>query len=248
MTLTGKTAIVTGGGRDIGKACALALAERGANIVLSYHSSSEGADHVVEQITSAGGAARALKCDLTSADAVNALVALAQDAFGTIDILVNNAGGLVARKTMAEMDLEHWNSVLDLNLTSTFMMVKACLPHIAKGGSIINFASLAGRDGGGPGAVPYATAKGAVMTMTRGLAKELGPDIRVNAVCPGMIDTGFHDTFTPNAAREKVAAATPLKREGHPKEVGELVAFLASEASGFVNGACIDINGGVAFS
>lgn len=248
MTLSGKTAIVTGGGRDIGMACALALAERGAAIVLSYHASSDGADQVVEKITNAGGSARAIRCDLTSADGVAKLVATTQEAFGTIDILVNNAGGLVARKTVAEMDLAHWNAVMDLNLTSTFMMTQACLPLMGKGGSIINLASLAGRDGGGPGAVPYATAKGAVMTMTRGLAKELGPDIRVNAVCPGMIDTGFHDTFTPDAARANVAAATPLKREGQPKEIGELVVFLASDASGFVNGACIDANGGVAFS
>lgn len=248
MTLNGKTAIVTGGGRDIGMACAVALAERGANLVLSYHSSSQGADRTVELITQAGGNAKALQCDLTCADNVAKLVSATHEAFGTVDILVNNAGGLVARKTVAEMDLTHWNAVMDLNLTSTFMMTQACLPLMGKGGSIINLASLAGRDGGGPGAVAYATAKGAVMTMTRGLAKELGPDIRVNAICPGMIDTGFHDTFTADAVRAKVAAATPLKREGHPKEIGDLVAFLASEASGFVNGACIDANGGVAFS
>jgi len=149
---------------------------------------------------------------------------------------------------MAEMDLDHWQTVMDLNLTSTFMMTKACLPLMGKGSTIINFSSLAGRDGGGPGAVAYATAKGAIMTMTRGLAKELGPDIRVNALCPGMISTGFHDTFTPDAARKNVAAATPLKREGNPREIGETVAFLASEEAGFINGACIDTNGGVAFS
>lgn len=248
MTLKGKTAVITGGGRDIGRASALALAQHGANVVISYHASSEGADSVVQQIESNGGAARAVHCDLTTAEGVNKLVSVAQEAFGQIDILVNNAGGLVARKTIAQMDLAHWQAVMDLNLTSTFMMTKACLPLMGRGGTIINLASLAGRDGGGPGAVAYATAKGAVMTMTRGLAKELGPDIRVNALCPGMINTGFHDTFTPDAARSNVAAATPLKREGDPKEIGETIAFLASDASGFINGACIDTNGGVAFS
>lgn len=248
MTLKGKTAVITGGGRDIGRASALALAQHGANVVISYHASSAGADSVVQQIESNGGAARAVHCDLTTAEGVNKLVSVAQEAFGQIDILVNNAGGLVARKTIAQMDLAHWQAVMDLNLTSTFMMTKACLPLMGRGGTIINLASLAGRDGGGPGAVAYATAKGAVMTMTRGLAKELGPDIRVNALCPGMINTGFHDTFTPDAARSNVAAATPLKREGDPKEIGETIAFLASDASGFINGACIDTNGGVAFS
>ncbi|MEO0382643.1 MAG: glucose 1-dehydrogenase [Pseudomonadota bacterium] len=248
MTLEGKTAIVTGGGRDIGRACALALTARGAKVVISYHASSAGADSVVKDITGKGGTAQAVHCDLTTREGVEALVAAAKAMGGQVDVLVNNTGGLVARKTMAEMDLDHWQAVMDLNVTSTFMMTKACLPLMGKGGTIINFSSLAGRDGGGPGAIAYATAKGAIMTMTRGLAKELGPEIRVNALCPGMISTGFHDTFTPDAARKNVAAATPLKREGDPREIGETVAFLASDESGFINGACIDTNGGVAFS
>ena len=117
------------------------------------------------------------------------------------------------------------------------------------GSTIVNFASQAGRDGGGPGAMAYATSKGAVMTMTRALAKELGPsDIRVNCVCPGMIDTTFHDTFTKDAVRANVAAATPLRREGRALEVAELVAYLASPKSSFITGASVDINGGTYFS
>lgn len=248
MDLKGKTAIVTGGGRDIGAACAAALAAKGANVVINYHSSAEGAYRTVTAIEEAGGAACALKGDLTVQADAESLVALAVGSFGEVDILVNNAGGLVARKTMAEMDLAHWNEVMDLNLTSAFFMVRACLPHLRSGGSIINMASLAGRDGGGPGAVAYATSKGALIAMTRGLAKELGPDIRVNALNPGMIDTDFHNIFTKDAVRANVAAATPLKREGAPEEIGAVVAFLASGGAGFVNGACIDVNGGVAFS
>lgn len=248
MNMTGKTAIVTGGGRDIGRACALELAKRGANIAISYHSSANGAEATVKDIKAEGGNALAVKADLSKQEGVDRLVSETIANFGSVDCLVNNAGGLVARKTISEMDLEHWQYVMDLNLTSIFLMSKACLPHMAKGGSIINLASLAGRDGGGPGAVPYAAAKGAVMSMTRGLAKELKPSIRVNALCPGMIDTGFHDAFTADAVREKVAAATPLEREGKPEEIGSIVAFLASDESGFINGACIDVNGGVAFS
>lgn len=248
MKLKGKTAIVTGGGRDIGRACVMALAEEGANVVINYHSSSKGADSAVAEIKAAGGDAAALQGDLTTQAGVDALVALAVDTFGGIDVLVNNTGGLVARKTVAETDLDHWNVVMNLNLTSAFLMVKACLPHMRSGGAIINMASLAGRDGGGPGAVAYATSKGALITMTRGLAKELGPDIRVNALNPGMIDTDFHNVFTKDAVRANVAAATPLKREGRPEEIGAVVSFLATDGASFINGACIDVNGGVAFS
>ncbi|PPB80818.1 3-oxoacyl-[acyl-carrier protein] reductase [Albidovulum inexpectatum] len=247
MTLEGKTAIVTGGGRDIGKACALRLAQEGANVVISYHASAKGADETVSQIRSAGGKALAVQADLGSQEAVDALVSKTVEEFGRIDILVNNAGGLIARKTIAEMSEDHWHAVMDLNLTTVFRMVKACLPHMMKG-AIVNLASQAGRDGGGPGAAAYAAAKGAVMTLTRGLAKELGPDIRVNAVCPGMIDTDFHNTFTKTEARRHVASITPLKREGRPEEVAELVCFLASDRSSFMTGTNVDINGGLLFS
>ena len=137
---------------------------------------------------------------------------------------------------------------MDLNLTSAFLMIKACLPHMSAGSAIVNLASQAGRDGGGPGAVAYATSKGAMMTFTRGLAKELGPDIRVNAINPGMIDTDFHNIFTKDAVRANVANATPLKREGRPQEIGDLVVFLASDKSSFMTGTSIDINGGLLMS
>lgn len=248
MTLSGKTAIVSGGGRDIGRACVMALAAEGANVVINYHSSSDGADSAVKEIEAAGGKALAVKGDLTDQKDVNALIAKTVEAFGSVDVLVNNTGGLVARKTIAEMDLAHWNTVMDLNLTSAFLMIKACLPHMSAGSAIVNLASQAGRDGGGPGAVVYATSKGAMMTFTRGLAKELGPDIRVNAVNPGMIDTDFHNVFTKDAVRANVANATPLKREGRPQEIGDLVAYLASDKSSFMTGTCIDINGGLLMS
>jgi 3-oxoacyl-[acyl-carrier protein] reductase len=160
---------------------------------------------------------------------------------------VNNAGGLIARKTISEMSLAHWQAVMDLNLTSVFLMVKSCLPYL-KSGAIVNIASQAARDGGGAGAVAYATSKGAVMTMTRGLAKELGPEIRVNALCPGMIDTDFHNVHTPDAGRRGFEAAVPLKRQGNTDDVANLVLFLACEDSAFITGANIDINGGMVFS
>lgn len=247
MKFTGQAAIVTGGGRDIGLAAARKLAAEGASVAINYFSSGDGADTAVQEITAAGGKAFALQGDLTKPADVDALVAKAMDEFGRIDVLVNNAGGLIARKKVAEMPLEHWQAVMDLNLTSTFLMTHACLQHM-KTGAIVNLASQAGRDGGGAGAVAYAASKGAVMTMTRGLAKELGPDIRVNALCPGMIDTDFHNVHTPDAARRGLEANAPARRQGTPEDTANLIVFLASEDSGFITGTNIDINGGMLFS
>ncbi|WP_170604032.1 SDR family NAD(P)-dependent oxidoreductase [Ruegeria arenilitoris] len=249
QNLEGKVAIVTGGGRDIGRACAMRLAKAGASVSINFHSSSEGADSAVSEIRKNGGNAISLQGDMTSDDDVKALVSETLSAFGgSIDVLVHVTGGLVARKTIAEMDIAHWQDVMELNATSFLRVVKAALPHMNVGGAIVGFASQAGRDGGGPGAVAYAASKGAIMTMTRGLAKELGPDIRVNSVCPGMIDTDFHNIFTKNEVRTNVAEATPLKREGSSEDVANLVAYLASDEAAFVTGANIDINGGLLFS
>lgn len=250
MKFAGKVAVVTGGSRDIGRAICVKLAQEGAHVVVNYNSNEGDADATLAAIETAGGKGIKVKADVTNAEQVKALISAAQEAFGdSIHILVNNAGGLVARKTLSEMDEEFFNFVMQLNTTSTFLACQAAVPHMAEGASIINLASLAGRDGGGGGAIAYATSKGAVMTMTRGLAKELGPQgIRVNAICPGMIATTFHDTFTPDAARENVANSTPLRRQGNAEETADLVAYLASEEASFITGANIDINGGLAFS
>ena len=248
-SLAGKVAVITGGGRDIGRACAMRLAQAGAAVAINYHSSSEGAESAVAEITGAGGQAFALQGDMTDMADVEALAAKAvSDLGGKIDILAHVTGGLVARKTMAEMDLDHWNHVMDLNTTSFVRAIKASLPHMGGGGAIVVIASQAARDGGGPGAVAYAASKGAMMTMTRGLAKELGPDIRVNSVCPGMIDTDFHNIFSKPEVRKHVAGITPLKREGASEDVANLVAYLASDEAAFITGANVDINGGLAFS
>lgn len=247
MKLAGKTAIVTGAGRDIGAAVAIKLASEGARVAINYFASSQGADDTVATIEAAGGKAIAVQGDLTNEADVERLVTQTVEAFGSVDVLVNNAGGLIARKTVVEMSLEHWETVMRLNLTSTFLMTKACLAHMSRG-AIVNLASQAGRDGGGPGAVPYATSKGAVMTMTRGLAKELGPDIRVNALCPGMIDTDFHNIHTPEAGRRGFEANAPLKRQGHVDDAANMVLFLACDDSAFVTGANFDLNGGMLFS
>ena len=250
MSLSGKTAIVTGGSRDIGRAISISLAAAGANVVVNYRGNAAAAEDAVAEIEAAGGNAIHVQADVTNWDDCHRLAAEARAAFGDeIHYLVNNAGGLVARKQLCEMDLEFWEQLMRLNLTSVFMMHKAVFPHMPAGGAILNIASQAGRDGGGGGASAYATAKGAVMTFTRAMAKELGPKgIRVNSVCPGLIATTFHDTFTPDKVRETVAAKTPLRREGTSEDVARLVTCLLSEAGSFVSGANVDVNGGLAFS
>ena len=245
-----KVAVVTGGVRDIGRAISLKLAAEGAKVVVNYHGSHDLAQQTLNDIESAGGQAILYKGDMTSPADVEGLIAKTIEAFGSnIDILVNVAGGLVARKTIEEMDLEFFNYVMQLNMSSTFLVTKAVVPYMSEGASIVNFASQAGRDGGGPGASAYATSKGAVMTFTRSMAKELGPKgIRVNSLCCGMISTTFHDTFSKPEGRKATAGNTPLRREGAPNEVADTVSFLASSDAAFVSGINMDVNGGLVFS
>lgn len=250
MKLKDKVAVITGGVRDIGRAVAIQLASEGAKVVVNYHNSEDLAQQTLADIKAVGGEAILCKGDMTSQGDVDNLISQATKAFGQqIDILVNVAGGLVARKTLEEMDLEFFEKVVGLNLTSTFLVTKAVAPHMTSGSSIINFASQAGRDGGGPGASAYACSKGAVMTFTRSMAKELGPkNIRVNSLCCGVISTTFHDTFSKPEVRKNIQAGTPLRREGSPAEVADVVSFLASDDAAFVTGTNIDVNGGLLFS
>lgn len=249
-TLEGKVAIVTGGARDIGRAVCEKLAAEGARVVVNYCSNPDSGAQTVASIEQAGGTAIAVAGDMTNKQDVENLVAKAREAYGdSIDVLVNVVGGLVARKALAEMDDEFFDRLMRLNVTSTFLATHAVVPYMSEGAAIVNFASQAGRDGGGAGASAYATSKGAVMTFSRAMAKELGPSgIRVNCVCPGMISTTFHDTFTKDEVRKNVAGATPLRREGNASEVADLVWYLASPQSSFVTGANVDINGGLFFS
>lgn len=250
MRFEGKVALVTGGGRDIGRSVSERLAREGAKVVVNYRNDEAAAKETLASIEAAGGTALLYRADVTQSAEVFGLVEATCAAFGDrIDVLVNVAGGMIARKTLAEMDEAFFDAVMDLNLKSTFLVTKAAVPHMTKGGAIVNLSSLAGRDGGGPGASIYATSKGAIMTLTRGLAKELGPQgIRVNALCPGLIGTSFHDIFSKPEGRAAVAGNTPLRREGTPDDVAAAVAFLASDDAAFLTGTNVDINGGLAFS
>ena len=250
MDLQGKVVVITGGVRDIGREVSLKLARSGAKLAINYFNSQEDGEETLRMVKEIGAEAILVKGDMTKEEDAVRFVQETTDAFGAkIDGLVNVAGGLVARKTLEEIDVKFWDIVMDLNVKTCFLMTKAVAPFMTEGGSIVNFASQAGRDGGGAGSTVYATSKGAVMTFTRSMAKELGPkNIRVNALCPGMIATSFHDRFTKDEVRTKVAAGTPLRREGEASEVADLTAYLLSDESTFVTGTNIDINGGLYFS
>jgi len=250
MLFKDKVALVTGGGRDIGREVSLKLAAAGARVCINYANDEASARQTLKLIEDAGGQAIVHRADVTDAAAVQGLVDATRAAFGArIDVLVNVAGGMVERRPLADIDEAFFHQVMDLNLTSTYLVTRAVVPHMEAGAAIVNFASQAGRDGGGPGAAIYATAKAGVMTFTRAMAKELGPrGIRVNALCCGMIATRFHDDFTKPEVRTAVAGATPLRRQGHPGEAADTAVYLASDAAGFVTGANVDVNGGTFFS
>lgn len=250
MRLKNKVAVVTGGARDIGRAISCQLAREGAKVVINYFDDENKAIETAELIKKEGGEAITVYGDMTKADDANNLVQKARESFGEeIHILANVAGGLVGRKKLVDMEESFFDFLVDLNFKSVFLVSKAVVPFMPNGGSIINFSSLAARDGGGPGASIYAAAKGAVMTYTRSLAKELGPQgIRVNALAPGVISTTFHDVHSTPQIRQNICNATALRREGTAQEVADLVAYLASSDSSFLNGNNIDINGGLAFS
>ncbi len=249
-SLKGKVAVVTGGSRDIGRSICVKLAKEGAKVVVNYLNSVDDKDKTLEAIKAVGGEAIAVYGDVTKQADIDNMVAETKKAFGDkVDILVNNAGGLFARKTVEELDEDFYDLVMGVNFKGTVFVTQAFKKLMGKGSSIVNLASQAGRDGGGGGSVLYAASKGAVMTLTRNWAKEFGPQgIRINAVCPGLIGTKFHDDFTKDDVREKVAGGTPLRREGSPDEVADLVAYLASDEASFITGNNVDINGGLAFS
>ena len=250
MRLKGKVAIVTGGSRDIGREVSVQLAKEGAKVVINFLNSEYDAQETKKMIEDVKGDCLLVRGDMTKWEDAQNLIKQTTSQFGNeIHILVNVAGGLFGRKTIEEQDEAWFDLVMDVNLKSVFLATKAAVAHMPAGSTIINFSSQAGRDGGGGGASLYATAKGAVMTYTRALAKELGPrGIRVNAVAPGMIATSFHDKFTKPEIRTTVAGSTPLRRQGEAREVADLVVYLASSESSFITGANIDINGGTYFS
>lgn len=247
--LAGKNVLITAGAQGIGESISKHFIDSGANVAIHYFSSADSANKLVAYAKSKGQKAVAISGDLTNEADVNALVEKTIAALGGLNILINNAGSLVARKMLSEMEAEFWYKVMDINLTSMMFVTRAAAPYLAKNenSSIVNLASLAGRKGGHPGSLAYSTSKGAILTLTRALSSELGPQgIRVNAVAPGLIlGTSFHNTHTTKESADETTASIPIKRAGNADDVARAVLYLASEYDGFITGATLDINGGV---
>ena len=248
MFLTGQVALITGASSGIGRATAVAMAREGARVAVNYLKNQKGAEETVEVICKAGGEAVAIRADVTRQVEVQALAAEVRKQFGRIDILLNNAGDLIARRTLVDMTEEYWDQIMDLNLKSVFLCTQAVWEEMAarKSGIVINVSSIAGRNGGGPGAGAYATAKGALITYTKSLAKELIPHgIRVNGINPGVIATPYHERFSPPEYMAKMVANIPQGRPGTADEIADVILFLASPAARYILGETIEVNGGM---
>ena len=247
--LKGKNILITAGAQGIGESITRHFIDSGANVAIHYFSSADTANQLTEYAIGKGQKAIAISGDLTKEADANSLVEKTVKALGGLDILINNAGSLVARKMLSEMEAEFWHKVMDINLTSMMFVTRAAAPFLAKNdnSSIVNLASLAGRKGGHPGSLVYSTSKGAILTFTRALSAELGPQgTRVNAVAPGLIlGTSFHNTHTTKESAAATTAGIPIQRAGNADDVARAVLFLASEYDGFISGATLDINGGV---
>jgi NAD(P)-dependent dehydrogenase (short-subunit alcohol dehydrogenase family) len=240
--------LVTGASSGIGAAIAEKLAERGSYVAVHYRSSEAEANRVVKGIEARGGRAFAVQADLAKPDAAKMLVNAVLARAHRIDVLVNNAGSIVDRHKLLEITDEFWNQVMETNLGSVLRVTRAAVPIMMdrRSGVIINIASVAARNGGSLGIIPYASAKAAVLCMTKGLAKELiAYGIRVNAVNPGVIDTPFHERFTSPEQMRALVSGIPQGRPGKAREVASVVAFLTSEDASHILGETIEVNGGM---
>jgi 3-oxoacyl-[acyl-carrier protein] reductase len=246
--LSNKVALVTGASSGIGRATASYLAQCGAAVAISYHANETGAEAAKAEITKTGGRAIAVRADVTRTEDINELVLQTSQQLGPIDILVNNAGSLVERLKILELTEERWDYVMNLNLKSAFLCSQAVAASMIdrKSGAIVNVSSIAGRNGGALGSIHYSTAKGGLIAMTKGFAKELAPHgIRVNSVSPGVIATPYHETFSTPEMMKGYVAGIPLGRVGSPEEVARVIGFLVSSDSSYLCGETIEINGGM---
>ncbi len=244
--LTNRVALVTGAGAGIGRAIALRLAGAGAFVGVHFNVGKTGAEETLAAIRKEGGDGKLLKADLTNDEQAMGLVSQLTSQTKQLDILINNAGALLQRATIEDCSLDLWEKSLSVNLTGGFLVTQKAIPYLrASGnGAIINNLSLSIQTGGANGAGPYAIAKGGLQVMTRTLARELAPEIRTNAIMPGVIETRHHERFTSPERMEEYKKETPMNRNGQSDEVAGTVLFLASDAAQFINGALLDINGG----
>ncbi len=245
MNFTGKTAVVTGGSRGIGRAICLELARGGANVMLCYAGNEQAALDTVAACEALGAKAAAMRCDVSKTDEVKALVDAAIQQFGAVHILVNNAG-ITRDGLLMTMKEDAWDQVLDTNLKGAFLTMKAVARTMMKQryGRIVNLSSVVGLHGNA-GQVNYAASKAGVIGMTKSLAKELASrGVTVNAVAPGFIDTDMTAAL-PQAARDALLPTIPTQRLGAAEEVAQAVAFLASDQAAYITGQVLAVDGGM---
>jgi NAD(P)-dependent dehydrogenase (short-subunit alcohol dehydrogenase family) len=244
-----RNVLITGASKGIGAATARCFAREKANLLIHYSTDSVGAETVAAECISQGAKAETLQADLTEAAGVHAFREKLRGR--QIDVLVNNAGSLLGRHKLPDMPAEHWEKTVMLNLSSVFYITQAVVPHMIekKEGWVINVGSIAGRNGGGPGAFAYAMTKGAVSALTKGMAKELAPQgIHVNCVAPGVIATNFHEVFSTPQMLESFKANTPAGRLGTSEETADVIYYLASPRAAYIYGQTIEVNGGMFFA
>ena len=247
MDLSGSVALVTGASSGIGAATALVLADLGAKVALGYFHNERGAVETRDRIRAAAGTAVALRADLHHPADARKIVDETVKELGPIDILINNAGSLVKRMKISEVTEEGWDDIMDLNLKSAAFVTQHAAPAMIerKRGAIVNIVSIAGRNGGGPGAGVYSAAKAGLIALTKSQAKELAPyGVRVNAVSPGVIDTPFHEAFSTPEMIQNFVKGIPLGRTGRSEECAQVIAFLVSNAASYIVGETVEVNGG----
>ena len=246
MSLKDKIALVTGGTRGIGREIALSLAKEGANIAITYTSNKDAALKVLEEIKEEGVNAIAVKANVVNSDEVLSMVKEVEGQLGTIDILVNNAG-ITKDNLLIRMSEDDWDSVLDVNLKGVFLCTKAVARSMMKKryGKIINISSVVGANGNA-GQGNYSASKAGVIGFTKSMAKELAArGVRVNAIAPGFIQTDMTDVLK-EEIKDEMVKNIPLNSFGQPKDIANLVVFLASEKSDYITGQVIKVDGGMA--
>jgi NAD(P)-dependent dehydrogenase (short-subunit alcohol dehydrogenase family) len=250
--LEGKSVIITGAGSGIGRAASLLFTREGARVIAVDRA--ESVRDTVEQIRKAGGTAEAVVADAGSEKDVIAFIGKAISAHGRLDAIWANAGVSGGLVPLAEQTVEHWQEILRINLIGPFLAVKYCIPHMIKqrGGSIVCTASVAGLKSGASGH-PYAASKAGVISLVQTTAYSLsGTGVRINAICPGLIETGMTRPIFENARERgtdsKIGQLNPLKRAGQPHELAAMGLFLASDEASYVNGQAIPVDGGLTAS